>query len=82
MSEWKPVRCPKCRGRSVVLEEIWRSSLTLIQREDGSLEQLDFNIEPGDPTGEIQARCDGCGHGWKLRGWRQFPSEGVEVERP
>lgn len=78
MSEWKPVRCPKCGCRSVVLKEIWHSSITLVQREDGTLEQPSFNLDPGDPTGEIQATCDGCGHPWKLKGWRQFPCEDAE----
>jgi hypothetical protein len=80
MSEWKPARCPKCQSFEVILEEIWTSSVTLVQRKDGTLEQPLFNLEPGNPTGVILATCEKCDHHWKLRGWRQFPSDGIQEQ--
>ncbi len=75
----KFVRCPKCRCRVLTLVEVWESTVTAYQRKDGTLWHDGFNLDPGNPTGVIRATCDGCGHQWKLQGWRQLPEGDVEA---
>lgn len=59
------LRCPECRGRTLVLSELVSVS-TSWNIVDGALDVADGINEVGEITGYV-ATCYGCGRHWKPR---------------
>ena len=62
--------CPKCRSRSLVMTEIWETSIQWIVK-DGWMEKAGGALNEGTPTC-VEAKCQDCGHGWTARGASQI----------
>ena len=72
------IKCPKCKGQSIQLVEIYECGCYIYAR-DGILEEpICMNLESGDIIG-LEAKCLNCGHGWKVRKGTQWPALFTDV---
>ena len=60
------VRCPRCRSRSLQLNEVGEWTTTWEVR-NGRLRRREGYHEPGSYL-YVWAECIGCGHHWRVRG--------------
>ena len=70
MNNTRKCYCPKCKGKELVLTELWRNHSIEFTYSDGKVEAAN-SLEPGDPY-KVDAICSKCGHGWTLRGVTQI----------
>ena len=61
------VRCPKCRSRNLALTE-QVEAFTTFEVKDGRLNREDGIHELGNFIGGLTAKCQECGHDWRIRG--------------
>lgn len=65
------LKCPKCKGNSLVLTEIWTSHLIEWTQTNGMFDRNDGVLNEGEPK-EVEARCKTCAHNWKVRKAKQI----------
>lgn len=63
--------CPKCRGRTLLMTEVWTGHTIEWGVVDGGLDGTEGLLKPGDPN-KVVATCKACGHRWTLRGVLQI----------
>lgn len=63
--------CPKCRGNSLHLSEVWGGNGIYFSVENGVMPHDADDHFQGGPT-RVFATCmnPGCGHEWRVRGVR------------
>jgi hypothetical protein len=60
------VKCPKCKGNTLELIEVWKGSTIVWQQQNGTFDRQDGNLEPGDAH-KVEARCNNCAYQWTVR---------------
>lgn len=74
------IKCPKCRGKSIKLVEIYECGC-YIYAPNGILEEPHImNLEPGNIMG-LHATCMECGHTWKVRKASQWPDLFIDIHQ-
>lgn len=77
--EFKPRKCPKCGSIEILLIEIWVGHSIMYGQEADGTTYESGDLEPGGPE-RVDGKCEGCGHGWRLRGGSQIDDFAYRVD--
>lgn len=62
--------CPKCKGKDLILTELWKGHSVQFYYSNGKVTNCRAN-QNGDPY-KVEAVCDNCGYEWQLKGVTQI----------
>jgi len=59
-------KCPKCKSKRLILEELWINHFIQWEVIDGKIDRNDGVLEPGDAY-KVIGLCRDCNHKWTFR---------------